>query len=246
MRKVFFFRYSNISTTDYQTSHHILSQSVVSVFSRAILSRLTPATRFSFHVLIGSSARFLCAVIDQYNYLGLAVTKMKITSPFVCQTAWHFSSGVSFDTPVYPRLTWLGSIGRAHGDATLKRLQNWHSKTRFQVFMCSRSNWGLEVVLLKTRRAKQEHQEKITLSKEETNKKADPTRRRHWHLNPDHTGGGRVLCSPTPTTYFSTPFKETFTQANHISAVTPLTILMGPVWYSRGFDETKHCPVMVS
>ena len=116
----------------------------------------------------------------------------------MCQTAWHFSSGVSFDTPVYPRLTWLGSIGRAHGDATLKRLQNWHSKTRFQVFMCSRSNWGLEVVLLKTRRAKQEHQEKTTLSKEETNKKADPTRRRHWHLNPDHNGGGRVLCSPTP------------------------------------------------
>lgn len=100
----------------------------------------------------------------------------------------------------YPRLTWLGSIGRTR----LRRLENWHSNTRFQVFTCSRTNWGLEVLLLKRLRGKPEHREKTSLSKEETNKNADPTRRRHWDLNPDHTGGGRVLsplrhyCSPTP------------------------------------------------
>lgn len=100
----------------------------------------------------------------------------------------------------YPRLTWLGSIGRTR----LRRLENWYSNTRFQVFTCSRTNWGLEVLLLKRLRGKPEHREKTSLSKEETNKNADPTGRRHWDLNPDHTGGGRVLsplrhyCSPTP------------------------------------------------
>lgn len=50
----------------------------------------------------------------------------------------------------YPRLTWLGSIGRTR----LRRLENWHSNTRFQVFTCSRTNWGLEVLLLKRLRGK--------------------------------------------------------------------------------------------